>query len=113
MLLSDFAEGRKFSNASVGKNDIDSSLSLDSLIETIEVGQSGNVSLNTSNVAADRLHGRVELFLTAARDEDVGTLFYEQLCGGQPYPGCATGNDCHFSLQLLIFRHRLFPHSAC
>ncbi len=77
MLLRDFAEGSKFSNAGVGKNDIDSSLSLDGLVETIEVGQSGNVSLNTSDVAADRLHGRVELFLTAARDEDVSTLFYE------------------------------------
>src|SRR6202051_3710624 len=106
MLLSDFSEGSKFSYAGVGKNDIDSSLSLDGLVETIEVVQSGNVSLNTSDVAADSLHGRVELFLTAARDEDVGTLFYEQLCSGQPYPGCATGNDCRFSLQFLIFRHR-------
>src|ERR1700755_326961 len=106
MLLSDFAEGSKFSSAGVGENDIDSSLRLDGLVETIEVGQSGNVSVNASDVAADRLHGRVELFLTAARDEDVGTLFYEQLCSGQPYPGCATGNDCHLSLQLLIFRHR-------
>ena len=108
MFLSDLCRGSKFRSAGVGENDIDSSLSLDGLVETIEVGQAGNVSLNTSDIAADRLHGRVELFLTAARNEDVGTLSYEELCGGQPYPGCATGNDCHFSLQFLIFGHRWF-----
>jgi hypothetical protein len=43
--------------------------------KTIEVGQYGHVSLNASNVAADRLHRRVELSLTAARDEDVGAFF--------------------------------------
>src|SRR5579863_9861664 len=113
MLVCDFWEGDIACKGGAGTLNLDSTVSLDGLVETIEVGQSGNVSLNASNVAADRLHGRVELFLTAARDEDVGALFYEQLCSGQPYPGCATGNDCHFSLQLLIFRHRLFPHSAC
>src|SRR6266851_7113249 len=56
----------------------------------------------------NRRYGRVELFLTAARDQDVGTFFYEELCRSQPYPGCATGNDCYFSLQLLIFGHRMW-----
>src|SRR5258708_40157916 len=107
MLLRDLSQGSKFSNAGVGENDIDSSLRLDGLVETIEVGQSGNVSLNTSDVAADRLHGRVELFLTTARDEDVGTLSYEELCRSQSYPACATGDDCYFSLKLLIFGHRM------
>src|SRR5258708_6656046 len=117
MLLSDFAEWSKFSSAGVGENDIDSSLRLDGLVETIEVGQSGNVSVNASDVVADRLHGRGELFLTAASNEDVGTFSYKELCGGQPYPGCATGNDCHSSLQFPIFGHRWFsslplPQSA-
>src|SRR5258708_13497193 len=108
MLLSDFAEGSKFSNAGVGKNDIDSSLSLDGLVETIEVGQSGNVSLNASDVVADRLHGHGELFLTAASNEDVGTFSYKELCCGQPYPACAPCDDCHFSLHFFPFRHRWF-----
>src|SRR6266851_6570152 len=60
----------------------------------------------------NRRYGRVELFLTAAHDEDVGTLFYEKLCRSQPYPGCATGNDCYFSLQLLIFGHRMSALAA-
>src|SRR5258708_24702886 len=109
MLLSDFVERNKFRNAGIGKDDVKFPLCSDGLIKTIEVGQFCNVSLNASDVAADRLYGRVELFLTAARDEDVGTLFYEELCCGQPYPGCATGNDCYFSLQLLILGHRMFP----
>src|SRR6266851_4558155 len=112
MLLSDFAERRKFRNAGIGEDDVKFSLCFDGLIKTIEVGQFGNVSLNASDVAADLLYRRVEFFLTAAHDEDVGTLFYEELCCSQPYPGCATGNDCYFSLQLLIFGHRKSPLAA-
>ena len=44
---------------------------LDGLVETIKVGQFGNVSLNASNVAADCLHGLVKFLLATARDEDV------------------------------------------
>src|SRR5258708_35179941 len=108
MLLRDLSHWSKFSNAGVGENDIDSPFRLDGFIKTIEVGQFGYVSLNASFVAADRLYRLVELFLTAARDQDVGTFFYEELCRSQPYPGCATGNDCYFSLQLLIFGHRMW-----
>src|ERR1700691_1419435 len=70
MLLSDFAERSKFRNAGIGENDVKFSLCFDGLIKAIEVGQFCNVSLNAGNVVADRLYGRVELFLTAARDED-------------------------------------------
>jgi hypothetical protein len=41
--------------------------------------------------------------------DNVEQLWY----GSQPYPRCATGNDCQFSLQFLIFGHRRFPHSPC
>ena len=46
MLLRDVYQGRKFSETGVSKNNIDSSLRLDSLVETIKVGQFGNISLN-------------------------------------------------------------------
>src|ERR1700692_4093225 len=39
MLLSDFAERRKFRNPGVGENNINSSFRLDGLVEAIEVGQ--------------------------------------------------------------------------
>src|SRR5713226_5674645 len=98
MLLSDFAERRKFRNAGIGEDDVKFPLCFDSLIKTIEVGQFGNVSLNASNVATDRLYGRVELFLTAARDEDVGTLFDKELRRSEAYSCGATSNDRYFSL---------------
>src|SRR5689334_7516847 len=101
MLLSDFAERSKFSDAGVSENDIDSTLRLDSLVKTINVGQFGNVTLNASNIVTDCFHSLVEFLLTTARDEYVGTLVHEELCCGQPYPGCATCNHCHLSLQLL------------
>src|SRR5260370_2404691 len=104
MLLRDFDERSKFRNAGIGEDDVKFPLCFDSLIKTIQVIQFGNVSLNASNVAADRRYGLVEFLLTAARDEDVGTLFYEELCRGQPYPCGATGNHSYLSLQLLSFR---------
>src|ERR1700674_1511003 len=56
MLLGDNPKGNKFANAGVGENNIDSPLRVrDGLVETIKVGQFGNVSLNAGNVAADCL----------------------------------------------------------
>src|SRR5713226_8570771 len=59
MLLSDFAERRKFRNAGIGEDDVKFPLCFDGLIKTIEIGQFGHVSLNARDVAADRLYGRV------------------------------------------------------
>src|ERR1700678_1662032 len=105
MVLSDFAERSKFSDASVGENDIDSSPRLDGFIKTIKVGQFRNVSLDTSNAAADRFHGFVEFLLTTACDEYVGPFLDEELCRSQPYSGRATSNHCYFPMQLLSFGH--------
>src|SRR6202034_2383063 len=96
----------KFSDACIGENDINSTLGRDGFVETIKVGQFGNVSLNASNIAANRFHGLVEFRLTTACDEDVSALFYEDLSGRQSYPGRASSNHCYFSLQLLRSAHR-------
>jgi hypothetical protein len=75
-------------------------------------GQFGNVSLNTSDVAADRLYGRVEFFLTAARDEDVGTLFYESFAAANPIPVVppvmTATFPCNFLFSVMECSH---PHS--
>ena len=63
MLLRDAFQKRKFSDTGVSQNDIDSSLRLDDLVETIKIGQFGNISLNAGNIAADRLHGLIEFLL--------------------------------------------------
>src|SRR5260221_14731479 len=63
-------------------NDIDSSVRLDGLVETIKIGQFANVSLNAGNIAADCLHRLIEFLLTTARDEDVSTFSDEELGRG-------------------------------
>src|SRR5712671_662556 len=107
MLFGDGPKRNKFANAGVGENNIDSSLHLsDGPVETIKVSQFGNVSLNSRNVAADCLHGLVEFFLAAARDEDIRTLFDKKLCRSQPNPFCAAGDDSDLTFE--PFRH-CFP----
>src|ERR1700677_5001246 len=102
MLFGDGPEGNKLANASVSENNIDSPLYLsDGFVETIKIGQLGNVSLNARNVAADCLYGLVEFLLAAARNEDVGTLFDEKLCRSQSNPLCPAGNHSGLALKLL------------
>jgi hypothetical protein len=61
-------KGANSPNASVGENNIDSPLQLsDGFVETIKIGQLGNVTLNSRNIVADCLHDLVESLLAAAR----------------------------------------------
>src|SRR5271163_2888865 len=107
MLFRDGPKGNKFADASVGENNVKSPLYLgDRLVKTIEIGQLGNVSLNSRNVGADCLHGLVEFLLAATRDEDIGTLFSEELCRSQPNPFCPAGDDGGLAFELL-------GHFAC
>src|ERR1700726_1483504 len=101
MLFSDGPERNKFANTGVGENNIDSPLHLgDGLVETVKVGQFGNVSLNARNVAADCLHGLVKFLRATASDEDIGTLFDEKLCRSQPNPFCPAGDDSGLAFEL-------------
>src|SRR5580700_10220607 len=64
MLFGDGTEGNKFAHASVGENNVDSTLHLgDGLVETIKVIQVRNISLNSRDVAPDCLYGLVEFLL--------------------------------------------------
>src|SRR5467141_584731 len=108
MLFGDGPKGNKFANAGVGENNIDSLLHIrDGLVKTIKISQLGNVSLNSRNVTADCLHGLVEFLLAAARDEDIGALFDEKFCRGQPNPFCSAGDDSDLAFEL--FDHCLSP----
>src|SRR5580693_6002649 len=79
----------------------------DGLVETIKVGQLGDVALNARNVGADCLYGLVELLLATARYEDIGTLFDEKFCRSEPNPFCSAGDDGGLAFEL--FSHRLSP----
>src|SRR5260370_21440557 len=108
MLFGDCPKGNKFANAGVGENNINSPLHLrDGLVKTVKVSQLGNVSLNSRNVRVDCLDGLVEFLLAAARDEDIGTLFDEELCRSQSNPFCPAGDDGGLAFEL--FGHCLSP----
>jgi len=81
-------------------------------------------SLIKTNVAADRLHGRVELFLTPARHEDVGIPLRRKASRGEAYSFVATGNDrpnevpyswqiCLAQLAKLTLGHRRLTKVVC
>src|ERR1700731_856184 len=106
MLFGDGPKGNKFAKTGIGENNVDSSLHLrDGLVKTIKVSHLGNVTLNSRNVCADCLHGLVEFLLAAACDEDIGTLFDEELCRGQPNPLCPACDEGGLALKL--FEHCL------
>jgi hypothetical protein len=74
------------------------SLRLHDLVEAIEVLQFRNVPANAYDVAADGLHGLIELFLAAARYEDKGAFVDEALRRGETYSRGAAGNHGEVSL---------------
>src|ERR1700693_3469879 len=108
MLFVNGPKGNEFAHAGVSENNVDSPLHLGhGLVETIKVGQLGDVALNSGNVGADCLHGLVEFLLATARYEDIGTLFDENFCRGEPNPFCSAGDDS--SPAFKFFSHCLSP----
>ena len=67
-----------------------------------------DVSPNAYDVAADRLHGLVELLLAAARYEDKGAFVDKAFRSGETYSRAAAGNYGHLSLQLAHNRYFSF-----
>src|SRR5258708_2678059 len=59
------------------------------------------------HVGADCLYGLVEFLLATARYEDIGLLFDEKFCRGEPNPFCSAGDDG--SLAFEFFSHCLSP----
>src|SRR5258708_30800555 len=100
MLLREGCQGSEFADAGIGDQHIDLSLRLHGLVEVIEVRQFGDVSPNSCNLTADRLHGLVEFLLAATRYKDVAALIDEPLRCGETYSPGAAGNHADPSLHL-------------
>jgi hypothetical protein len=101
VLLSDVFELEEFAAAGAGEEDVDLAfLALDGFVEAVEVGEVAGVALHSGDVAADEFDGFVELVLTTPGDEDVSTLFNEELRGGQGHAGGCCGNNGYFSIEL-------------
>src|SRR5580693_5002367 len=108
MLFGNGSKGNEFAHAGISENDVDSPLGLGyGLVETIKVGQLGDVALNSGNVGADCLRSLVEFLLATARYEDIGTLFDEKFCRSELNPFCSAGDEGGLACEL--FSHRLSP----
>src|SRR5215469_6049106 len=67
--LGNFPQCRVYSHASVGKKHIDVSMMLfNSGIETLEVCELGDITLNTSDILPDLLYCCIQFALTATGD---------------------------------------------
>src|SRR2546428_9588145 len=86
MLFRDLSQRSKLTDTGVSEKNIDSPIRLDDFVETINVGQFGNVSLNACNVVADCLHGLVEFFRAPPWMKTKGTSVTNRLAGPEPYP---------------------------
>src|SRR5258707_5990748 len=85
MLLCDVSQRGKFSNAGVGENNIDSPLHLsDGLVETIKVGQSGNVITGRRRKELDEAVKAIGSNVSGVQGEYIRTLPGEQLRRSQP-----------------------------
>src|SRR5258708_14230566 len=103
MLFSNGSKLNEFAHAGIRENNVDSPLHLgDGVVETIKVGQLGDVALNSRNVGADSLHGLVEFLLATARYEDIGTLFDEKFCRSEPNPFRSAGHAGRLAFELFI-----------
>src|ERR1700722_14091335 len=110
MLFGKGSKGNEFAHTSISENDVDSPLGLgDGLVETIKVGQLGDVALNARNVGANCLYGLVEFLLATARYKDIGTLFNEKFCRCETNAFCSAGDDGGLAFEL--FGHCLSPLS--
>ena len=91
----------QLSAAGVGKENVDAAfLLLDRLVETIEIGQIGDIAAHRGHILADLLYGGVEFSLAPAGNEYVGAFVGESLGCGQADAAVASGNDSYFSFVL-------------
>src|SRR5439155_11587526 len=101
MLFRDLSQRSKLTDTGVCEKNIDSPIRLDDFVETINVRELGNVSLNACNVLADCLHGLVEFLLATACDEDAGTFVNKQLSCREPYPTAPSRDDRNLTFEFL------------
>src|SRR5882672_5149075 len=92
---------------------IDAALRLDALVETIEVRELRDVTLNPRDVTADGSYSLCKLLLAPAGNEDVGTFTGEELCRGDADTLGTSGDDSHFPLQFTHGSLSLRVHLRC
>ena len=100
MLGRDILRGDYRREAGVRNDDIELlPCTCDDLVDTIEVFKAYDIAWDGSYIFADLGHSLVELRLTTARNEYVGSLTYKTLCGGEPDAAAAARDDGYFSIE--------------
>ena len=111
VLLGNRPEGRELRAAGVGEENVDAALlPLHFGVKTIEIPEACYVASNARGLLSYLIHGRVELGLPAARDEDVGALLGKASGRGETDPAVASGDDSDLSFQPF---HGIAPLYRC
>lgn len=93
MLLRYCAERSKGAAPGIGDQDVNVSFLFFYLsIQTIEIGQIGDVALNAGEIAADFPDGLVQFVLAAACNENIGAFRDKQLGGGEAEAAGSAGD---------------------
>src|SRR5580698_3280160 len=99
MLFRYCAEGSKGAAPGIGDQDVNVSFLIFYLsIQTIEIGQIGDVALNAGDIAADFPDGLVQFVLAAARNKNIGAFRDKPFGRGEAEAAGGVGNNCYFSI---------------
>jgi hypothetical protein len=102
VLFGDFPEGSVGGDASVGEDDVEFAfLLLDLREEAIEIGEAGNVSLNSGYVFSNLLYRGRQLGITAAGYKDVRAFVDKPRGCRQPDAAVTTCDKCNFPRELV------------
>src|SRR5580658_3053867 len=99
MLFRYGAERSKGAAPGIGDQDINVSFLFSYLsIQTIQIGQIGDVALNAGDIAADFPDGLFQFILAAARDENIGALREKPFRRGEAEAAGSARDNGYFSV---------------
>ena len=110
VLFRNSAERRKAPSPRIGDEDINVPFLLFHLpIQTIKIGQVGDVALYAGDVAPDFCDGLIQFFLAAAGNENIGAFRDKSFCRCKADAAGAAGDDGRFPFKFV--GHGIFPRS--
>ena len=95
------ASGVELRDAGIGEQNVDAAEPLfDLRVESVEIGEFGDVALHADGVGADFRDGGVKLRLSAPRDDDLRAFLRKQLGRRKPDAAVAARDNGDFSGKL-------------
>lgn len=110
--LGDRTEWGGRSYPSIRVQHVDASFfAFDGLEQPVQILEVGGIALHARHVAADRRDSLIQRLLAPTGDEDICSLFDEQLRAGQCHTACRTGDHRHLAVQLAHVPHSRIDQS--